>query len=502
MDIEDAIDFTKVVSAAFNTSLHTHQVARINGVTPKWINLIIDSSESPGIEMVRIIAMDVTEKYQSEQKIKQLAYEDSLTGLANRASLRQATENALLQSARFQNRLALFFLDLDRFKFINDSMGHDIGDLVLIEIARRIRSAVKLHDFVARLGGDEFVILVEHLRNDDDIRTIANRILSLVCAPMQIDMHTYYLTTSIGISTAYCGEPNVDELMKQADIAMYHSKDKGKNKYTIFSNDIAKSLEEQTKLEREIRIGIAEQRFLPYFQPQFDVHTHRMCGLETLLRWQHQERGLISAKEFIRVAEESGLIIEIGNQLLVEVCQLISTWDLPEDFVVGVNVSSLQFFQTGFVDFVKSAITKAGIPPSRLEIEVTETMIMRDTDVAKLCLEQLHAFGVGISIDDFGTGYASLTYLRDFPVQRIKIDQRFVKGHTSNNKDLAIVKAITTLGHDFGMQVIAEGVETEQQLDSLQNIGCDHYQAGYAQPPYQPAPSRSYCPMQRVKKYA
>ncbi|MFZ6815585.1 bifunctional diguanylate cyclase/phosphodiesterase [Undibacterium sp. Rencai35W] len=476
MDAEDALKFTQVISTALTTVLHTHQVVRIESETPGWLNLIVDSSETPTGFTLRVIAMDVTDKYQSEQKIKQLAYQDALTGLANRTSLRHATERALRHSHIYHSKLAVFFLDLDRFKFINDSVGHDIGDQVLIEIAHRLKNSVKEVDFVARLGGDEFVILVEHLPKDNDVNAIADRILALICAPMNIGKHTYYLTTSIGIAIASDGAPDVDELMKQADMAMYQSKEKGKNKYTIFSIDIAQALEQRTNLELEMRVAMKEKRFLPYFQPQFDVRTHQMIGVETLLRWRHEKRGMIAAKDFIAVAEESGLIIDIGNQILVEVCQLIPTWNLPEKFVVGVNVSSLQFFQAGFVDFVIKSITDAGIPPSRIEIEVTETMIMQDINIAKICLEQLHAFGVGVSIDDFGTGYASLTYLREFPVQRIKIDQRFVKGHTKNHKDMAIVKAISTLGHDFGMEVIAEGVETELQLISLENIGCDLYQ--------------------------
>lgn len=476
MEAEDAIIFSDIVAAAFETSLHTHLIVQINAQAPRWLNLIIDSSGTETGFTLRIIAMDVTEKYLSEQKIKQLAYQDALTGLANRASLRIAAEQALSGSRAQKSKLALLFLDLDRFKFINDSVGHDVGDQVLIEIAQRLRSAVKTRDFIARLGGDEFVILVDELSADKDVRAIADRILSLVCAPMQLGQHTYYLTTSIGIAIADGGEPDADILMKQADIAMYHSKEKGKNKYTIFSTDIAEVLEKQTSLERELRVAMEEGQLIPYFQPQFRVSTHRLCGVETLLRWKHDKLGMVPAKDFIKVAEESGLIIPIGNQVLIDVCKTIATWKLPDDFVVGVNVSSLQFFQTGFVDFVIQTIDEAGIAPSRLEIEVTETMIMQDTEVAKACLEQLNAYGVGISIDDFGTGYASLTYLRDFPVQRIKIDQRFVKGHTKNSKDQAIVKAIATLGHDFGMQVIAEGVETDEQLTSLGIVGCDMYQ--------------------------
>lgn len=476
LDPEDSFTFNDIIYTALETTLHTHQVVQVTGTDPAWLNLIIDSSDTEPGAAVRVIAMDITEKYLAEQKIKHLAYQDTLTGLSNRASLRLATERALENSRLANNHLALLFLDLDRFKFINDSVGHDIGDQVLVEIGQRLRRAVKSRDFIARLGGDEFVILVEELVSEPDLRTIADRILSLICAPMEIGLHTYYLTTSIGIAIAEFGSPDVDLLMKQADIAMYHSKERGKNKYTIFSSEIADELERKTNLEREMRIAISESRFTPYYQPQYRVDTNQLCGVESLLRWNHPSKGLIPSKKFIKVAEESGLIIQIGNQVLVDVCNTIAHWNMPNDFVVGVNVSSLQFFQTGFVDFVINTIRQAGVAPQRLEIEVTETMIMQDTEIAKVCLEQLHAFGIGVSIDDFGTGYASLTYLRDFPVQRIKIDQRFINGLTDNHKDLAIVKAIASLGHDFGMQVIAEGVETEEQLHALVNIGCDLYQ--------------------------
>lgn len=476
VDTEDALVFSGIIMAACETSMHTHLVVQISGTAPAWLNLIIDSSGTETDFTLRVIAMDVTDKYQAEQKIKHLAYQDALTGLANRASLRLATAQALNKSHQENNKLALLFLDLDRFKFINDSVGHDIGDQVLAEIGQRLRNAVKSRDFIARLGGDEFVILVEELASEADLRMIANRILALVCAPMLIGKHTYYLTTSIGISIAENGIPDADVLMKQADIAMYHSKEKGKNKFTIFSSDIAEALEKKTSLERELRVALDESRFIPYYQPQYRVNTDQLCGVESLLRWDHPSRGIVSAKDFIKTAEESGLIIQMGNQVFRDVCHTISGWNMPDDFIVGINVSSLQFFQAGFVNFVIQTIRDSGISPQRLEIEVTETMIMQDTEIARASLEQLHAFGVGISIDDFGTGYASLTYLRDFPVQRIKIDQRFVKGHTKNHKDMAIVKAIATLGHDFGMQVIAEGVETEEQLVSLGNIGCDLYQ--------------------------
>lgn len=476
VDTEDALIFSSIIKAACETSMHTHLIVQISGATPTWLNLIVDSSGTETEFALRVVAMDVTEKYQAEQKIKHLAYQDALTGLANRASLRLATEQALNKSHSENNKLALLFLDLDRFKFINDSVGHDIGDQVLAEIGQRLRNAVKSRDFIARLGGDEFVILVQELASEVDLRLIANRILALVCAPMLIEKHTYYLTTSIGISIAENGSPDADALMKQADIAMYHSKEKGKNKFTIFSRDIAESLEKKTNLERELRKALEQSRFIPYYQPQYRVNTDRLCGVESLLRWDHPTRGIVSAKDFIKIAEESGLIIPMGNQVFKDVCHTIADWKMPDDFVVGINVSSLQFFQAGFVNFVIQTIRDSGIAPQRLEIEVTETMIMQDTEVARASLEQLHAFGVGISIDDFGTGYASLTYLRDFPVQRIKIDQRFVKGHTKNHKDMAIVKAIATLGHDFGMQVIAEGVETEEQLVSLGKIGCDLYQ--------------------------
>jgi diguanylate cyclase (GGDEF)-like protein len=473
---EDHTVFSEIIKLACETSVHTKLIVKIETSEISWLSLIVDSSFTDGSFTLRVIAMDVTEKYLAEQKISHLAYQDALTGLANRASLRIATEQALLSSKNDKQRLALLFLDLDRFKFINDTVGHDIGDQVLIEIALRLRSAVKSRDFIARLGGDEFVILLEELTSEADLRLIANRILALVSAPMLMGHHTYHLTTSIGISIAENGDPDADILMKQADIAMYHSKEKGKNKYTIFSSHIAETLEKKTKLEQELRVALGESRFIPYFQPQYRVDTNQLCGVESLLRWNHPTRGILSAKEFIHTAEESGLIIPIGNQVLIDVCQTIARWNMPDDFVVGVNISSLQFFQTGFVDFVIHTIRSSGIAPQSLEIEVTETMIMQDTEIARTYLEQLHAFGVGISIDDFGTGYASLTYLRDFPVQRIKIDQSFVKGHTKNHKDMAIVKAISALGHDFGMQVIAEGVETEEQLISLKQIGCDLYQ--------------------------
>jgi diguanylate cyclase (GGDEF)-like protein len=468
--------FKALIAQACEASLHTHLIIKVQKDTPTWLNLIVDSNVTETSFTLRVIAMDITEKYQAEQKIKHLAYQDSLTGLANRASLRIATEQALLSSRQDGNQLALIFLDLDRFKFINDSVGHHIGDQVLTEIGNRLRSAVKSRDFIARLGGDEFVILVEELTSEIDLKLIADRILALVSAPMSIGVHTYYLTTSIGIALAENGSPNADVLMKQADIAMYHSKEKGKNKYTLFSSAIAEALESRTKLEIELRSGIENALFIPHYQPQYRVDSGLLCGVESLIRWNHPSRGMLAAKEFIDTAEESGLIIQIGNQVLIDVCSTIAKWNMPEDFIVGVNVSSLQFFQVGFVDFVIKTIRRAGIAPQRIEIEVTETMIMHDTEIARSSLEQLHAFGVGVSIDDFGTGYASLTYLRDFPVQRIKIDQRFVQGHTENHKDMAIVKAISTLGHDFGMQVIAEGVETEAQLRSLGTVGCDLYQ--------------------------
>ncbi len=429
---------------------------------------------------------DIAERKDAEDEIYNLAFYDALTGLPNRRLLLDRLSVALSVSARSQQYGALLFLDLDNFKTINDTLGHEYGDLLLVDVAKRLKSCVREVDTVARLGGDEFVVLLEDINADaedasQNAAKVAEKIRTVLTAPYQVKGREQRSSPSIGVCLYYGKEESVDELLKHADMAMYQAKDSGRNAVRFFDPHMQQLMETHAALESDLRRAITDQQLQLYYQIQVD-YEQRPIGAEALVRWVHPQRGIVSPAQFIPVAEESSLILDIGHWVLDTACQQIAAWSNNEqtrDLVLAVNISAKQFKQSDFVEQVAAMIQKYRIDPSRLKLELTESVALGDIDASvekMLALRQV--LGVTLSLDDFGTGYSSLSYLKQLPLDQIKIDQSFVRSITTDASDAVMVKTIIDMAHNFGLNVIAEGVETEAQLDFLRKNGCMAYQ-GY-----------------------
>lgn len=431
---------------------------------------------------------DITEHKANKDRINQLAHHDTLTGLANRFSLDHRLEQALLSCARNQQRLALLFIDMDHFKDINDSLGHQMGDAFLVEIARRLRQAVRNSDILARLGGDEFVVVLIDMEAEDGLRLMSERILQSLCEPYDICGHRLHSSASIGASLFPNDGHNAQLLMQRADIAMYAAKDKGRNNCQWFSHDMIRVTEERLALERDMRLGLERGQFRLYYQPQVDTSDWRVCGAEALIRWTHPTRGMISPVIFIPLAERTGFIEVLGAWVLDEACRQQAAWQAKGiDFVrVSINISARQLSQIGFAELVQATLNKHGIQGKDIELEVTETVAMENPAQAIRRLQELHALGVSLAIDDFGTGYSSLAYLKLLPIQTLKLDREFVRDIEIDPNDAAISSATMALAHSLGLRVVAEGVETDGQRAFLTRHQCDILQGylfGKPEPP-------------------
>ena len=428
---------------------------------------------------------DVTSSKQAEKEIADLAYYDPLTQLPNRRLLIDRLHHALLRYARNENEGALLFLDLDHFKTLNDTLGHDMGDLLLNQVAERLVSCIRESDTVSRFGGDEFVILLESLSEDPSIATtqvenIANKILTSINAQYNIAGLNYKISTSIGI-TLFSGKlASVEELLKQADIALYQAKDDGRNKMRFFDPQMQKKISARAKLEEELHHAIERQQFELYYQVQVD-NKNMPLGVEALLRWNHPTRGLVPPLEFIPIAEQNGTIISIGQWVIHTACAQLKEWQgnkLTESLTLAINVSAKQFHQSNFVDTIEVALGLYEVQPKLLKIELTESMLLKDINETIAKMQELSQLGIQFSLDDFGTGYSSLQYLKQLPLHQLKIDKSFVDGLGEDGRDQEIVRTIIAMSHSLGLSVIAEGVETEKQLLALSIEGCKHYQ-GY-----------------------
>jgi diguanylate cyclase (GGDEF)-like protein/PAS domain S-box-containing protein len=429
---------------------------------------------------------DITEKKQKDELIFWQANYDSLTCLPNRRMLNDRLEHALAANKRSEDCGALMFLDLDKFKILNDTLGHDYGDMLLVEVAKRIKSCVREVDTVSRIGGDEFVVLLENLgSNSKDAAQIAAQIAENIRAclstPYQLKDKTHHSSPSIGVSLICDNHESADELIKQADIAMYQAKESGRNAIRFFDPEMQHSVETLAALESDLRQAVRERQLQLFFQIQLD-HNHRPIGAEALVRWIHPTRGMVSPSEFIPFAEESSLILEIGHWVLDTACQQIAAWgrnELARNLVLAVNISARQFKQSDFVEQVAAIVQKHCIEPSCLKLEITESIALGDIDamVAKM-YELKHKIGITLSLDDFGTGYSSLSYLKRLPLDQIKIDQSFIRDMTTDIGDAVMVKTIIDMSQNFSLNVIAEGVETEAQLALLKQYGCLAFQ-GY-----------------------
>jgi diguanylate cyclase (GGDEF)-like protein len=385
---------------------------------------------------------------------------------------------AMSKAQRSASKVALLFLDLDRFKNINDSLGHAVGDEVLREVANRLSDNVREVDTVARLGGDEFLVIVEDLKDVLGAATLAQKIQSARTEPICIEGHEFTATTSIGISTYPNDAVDSEGLLKCADVAMYRAKELGRNNYQFYTPDMNARTHELLLLETDLRKALEQAQLILHYQPQLDLATGRLIGMEALVRWQHPEKGLIPPAEFISLAEETGLIVPLGEWVLKTACAQNKEWQ-ERGFTplrMAVNVSARQFRQSGLTDTVNGILTETGLEPEWLELEITESTVMKNINSAIMTMNNLHRQGVKLAIDDFGTGYSSLSYLKRFPVSRLKIDRSFITDIATNANDSSIAKSIIALANTMNMEVLAEGIETTEQLQLLQEMGSQYGQ--------------------------
>jgi len=423
---------------------------------------------------------DITEIKRYQEELEHQANHDALTGLANRNLLRDRLEQGLRVAHRYGRACTVAFIDLDNFKLINDSLGHDIGDQVLKIVGERLAACIREGDTVARLGGDEFVLLVtEHGRDSGRLR-VAQRVIVAISQPFAIEQREFKVTCSIGIASFPQDGTDADTLLRNADTAMYRAKDLGRNTFQLYSSEMNANLDERLTLETDLWNALERNEFALYYQPKIDLSTRQIVGLEALLRWHHPTKGTVLPERFIPIAEESSLIVEIGNWAIREACSQNRDWQNAgcREMPIAVNVSGRQL-HNGLAAVVRAALVSADLSPHCLEIELTESAVMSNTEAAIEALSLLREMGVRISLDDFGTGYSSLSYLKRLPVTGLKIDQSFVRDLASDPDDAAIVRAIIVVAQELMLDVTAEGVETAEQVEFLENHGCGRAQGYY-----------------------
>jgi diguanylate cyclase (GGDEF)-like protein/PAS domain S-box-containing protein len=479
-------EFRRIVKARGSVTGFESQVYRKNGDVI-WISenarLVLDGEgKALGYEGT---VEDITERKLYQSRIEHQANHDALTGLANRSLLQDRVQQAMLSAATQGTRLAIAFIDLDRFKYINDSLGHHIGDELLKNMAERFKNCVRECDTVARLGGDEFVLLINEQDAGDSVTAIMERILAEVAQPWVIKQGEFHMTCSIGVALYPDDGKDAQTLLKHADSAMYRAKDSGRNTVHFFTNDLNVLMTESLEMESKLRRALERDQFLLHYQPRIDLVTGRMVGAEALIRWQISPQEMIPPERFIPLAEETGLIVPIGQWVLQAACSQNKAWQDAglAPIVVSVNVSPRQFRQANLVQTVAEALQATGLEARYLELELTESTVMHDGPQLIVMLEELKRLGVQISVDDFGIGYSSLSYLKRFPVDRLKVDRSFVNDVMTDKDDATIVHAIIALGHNLGLTVVAEGVETAEQVGFLRRTNCDEAQGYFFSPP-------------------
>ncbi|MFQ5658892.1 MAG: EAL domain-containing protein [Gammaproteobacteria bacterium] len=418
------------------------------------------------------------ERKQIEQGLSYLTRYDALTGLANRLLCRERLSRALIRADRNESLIALMFIDLDRFKNINNILGHDAGDKLLIEAGNRMRSCIREGDTIARPGGDEFTIILEGIKQVDDAATVADKIMQAMVPAFNLDGQDVYVTPSIGITIYPLDGRSENSLLKNADAAMYRAKEQGRNGFQFYTAGMNTKTIKRLELEAELRQALVNNEFVLYYQPRVDIDSGEIIGVEALIRWRRKEHGLVSPLEFIPLAEETGLIVPIGEWAIRTACRQISTLQSAgfDHLCMSVNLSARQFRESDVVKTILESAIHASIEPENIDIEITESMLMDDTEASNTILKQLKEHGLSISIDDFGTGYCSLSYLKRFNIDTLKIDQSFVRDITTSPDDAAMVAAIISLGRSLRLTVVAEGVETEEQLVFLKANGCHEAQ--------------------------
>jgi diguanylate cyclase (GGDEF)-like protein/PAS domain S-box-containing protein len=431
------------------------------------------------------IKQDITKRKRAEERVQYLAYYDALTGLPNRTLLQDRLAKALAGARRRKDKAAILFLDLDRFKDINDSLGHSVADLLLQEVAERLKTWAREQDTVARVGGDEFLIVLTGVKDVADAAVATERIVNLMTAEFVVQGHSLSIGCSVGISIFPEHGADGETLIKNADAAMYSAKENGRNRFQFFTEDMNAQVVERLTLENSLRLALDKKELFLVYQPQMDIATGRITGLEALLRWQHPDLGLVPPDKFIRIAENSGLIVPIGEWVVRTACRQARKWQdegLPA-VSVAVNVSAVQFRQEGFCELIRRALHETGLAPQYLELELTESLLLANADLMLSVVQELKAMGVTLAIDDFGTGYSSFSYLRQFRVSKLKIDRVFIRDVAVNPDDAAIASAIISMAKSLHLKVIAEGVEDEAQMSFLRAHQCDEIQGYYFSKP-------------------
>ena len=426
------------------------------------------------------VTEDVSQRKDMDARVRFLAHHDLLTGLPNRTLFQDRLQQALAAAKRMQTRVALLFIDLDHFKTVNDSYGHRAGDILLQTVAARLRGCVRETDTVCRHAGDEYLIVLSALREPSEAGLVAEKVLAIFDEVFVLEGHEVQISASVGISVYPDDGQTLENLIRNADAAMYHSKKNGRNRFEFFTPELNAPVAERLVLANQLRRAIENNQLVLHYQPQFDTATNHLIGAEALVRWNHTDHGLLFPDSFIALAEESDIIHLIGEWVLNEACRQIAEWQASSLNIVpvSINFSAFQFRRSNLVEGVAAAFSRHGVKPQQIEIELTENAIMQDPKETAKMLDQLHEMGVSLSIDDFGTGYSSLNYLKRFPIDKLKIDRSFVEDLPHDLNDSAIVQAIINLAKSLRMVVIAEGVETQAQLDFLRSLSCEAYQ-GY-----------------------
>ncbi|MDY0327238.1 MAG: EAL domain-containing protein [Arcobacteraceae bacterium] len=442
----------------------------------RWFELSV-SKKTTGSFLA--LARDITERQNIEKRIEFMAHHDTLTGLPNRVLLQDRADRIIAQSKRNISKSAILFIDLDGFKTINDSLGHSFGDIVLKTVAYRLQSCIRATDTLSRHGGDEFVIIIPEINHKDEVEIIAKKIIQEFKKTFEINHQLLSTSASIGIAIYPEHGKNFEQLLQNSDSAMYKAKENGKNTYCFFTQQMKHNMLGLFQMQNDLKEAIKNKEFVLHYQPQIDLSENKIVGAEALIRWKHPSMGMVPPMSFISVAESCGYIVEIGEWVIQEACKQCAIWNQSgKDIVVAVNVSAVQFKRGNLIEVVKKALQISKLNPKYLELELTESILISDTDNVLQTVKAIKELGVQLSIDDFGTGYSSLAYLKRFAVDKLKIDQSFVRDIVQDKEDATIVKTIIQMAKSFNLKSIAEGVENEEVLSVLQEFGCDEVQ-GY-----------------------
>lgn len=452
---------------------------------PEWLSISSITNEAGEPTHYVAVFHDISEIKRSEELMKHQAYHDALTGLPNRLLLLDRLKVAMNHSRRTGDRLALLYLDVDNFKTVNDSLGHSVGDLLLMSFAHRLKNLLREQDTVARLGGDEFVVMVEDTEGESSAVAVGERILDSLSAPFMIKGHELYVTASVGITIFPEDSDTPDALIKNADLAMYRAKETGKNNCQLFTLAMNERAQQRLVLEKNLRKAIEGRHFEVWYQPKVHLPTGGVIGMEALVRWRREDGSLTPPLDFIPLAEETGMIVPIGEQVLEAACRQAKAWHGSGygHLALAVNLSVRQLSYKGLIDFIERLLRRTDIDPSLLEFEITETAIMSRVEQAVAVLEEIRRLGAHIAVDDFGTGYSSLYYLKRFPIRGLKVDRSFVSNLPSDADDLAIVRTVVSMARGLGLHVTAEGVETIAQMETLRSLDCDFAQGYLYSPP-------------------